>query len=140
MISTLLGLILGLASAADDARKGLEPFQGSWVLIAYTVDGKPASAEEMKAIALRVQGRESTFTKGEVVRHGIYKLDLSQDPKALDIELTDGPEKGRNYRSIYEFTAAGHLRICHALPGKERPKTFASQVGTGNVLEVWRKK
>jgi uncharacterized protein (TIGR03067 family) len=86
-----------------------------------------------------VRGVRSTFKKGERTTHGDYKVDPAQKPKALDIEIADGPEKGKAYLSIYEFKD-GELRICHALPGNPRPKAFVSEAGSGQVLEVWKKK
>lgn len=62
----------------------------------------------------------------------VCKLDPAQKPRALDIRATDGPNKGKTKRAIYEFKD-GRLRICLAQPEKKRPKDFASEAGSGHT-------
>jgi len=40
--------------------------------------------------------------------------------------------------AIYEIDDEHH-RICFAAAGKERPKDFSSQPGSGNLLQVWKR-
>lgn len=139
----MLRLILMFATAAtlvaDDAAKDLEKFQGDWVMVSYTVDGKPAAADVLQSLKLNVKGDTSTFTIGKVTSMGTYKLDPAKKPKWLDILVTTGAEKGMTMLSIYEFDGE-QLKICHSAANvKDRPKEFVSKPGTGHILEVWKK-
>ena len=59
-----VSLLLGAdASRQELAQKELERFQGDWVSVSYTVDGKPATPEQLKTIKLTVKGATSTFQR-----------------------------------------------------------------------------
>jgi hypothetical protein len=45
------GLLLGAdARTENQAQKDLDKFQGDWVLVSYTVDGKAATPDELKTM------------------------------------------------------------------------------------------
>ena len=127
------------ATAAGDEKTDLDKFQGSWVSTEYVVDGKPWGERELRTLKLTVKGNVSTFTAGDKVSHGEYKLNAGKSPKELDILLTDGPDRGKVMLAIYEATG-DRMRICLGTPGaKERPKEFASKAGQGVTLEGWKR-
>jgi uncharacterized protein (TIGR03067 family) len=134
------GLPLGAdASKQNQARKDLDKFQGDWVPVSYTVDGKAATPDEFKTIKLTVRGAMSTFQRDGKVCHGRYTLDPSGRPHEIDILHEDGPHKGEVALGLYEV-GDGKLTICLADPGvKERPGELASEAGGGHTLEVWRR-
>jgi uncharacterized protein (TIGR03067 family) len=135
-----VGLLLGAdAPREDSAKKELEKFQGDWVAVSYTVDGKEVGDDELKTIRLTVKGADSTFKRGDKTGHGTYKLGPSKDPKEIDISHDDGPDKGKTALGVYEVEGE-KLKICLAAPGvKERPKELASKPGSGHTLEVWKR-
>jgi len=137
---TFLILAVGLLIADDpkDAavKKELEQLKGNWAATSYVKDGKPAPEQDLKMIKLSIAGDRVTFTKGKDVRKSTYKLDPTQKPKALDIVMIEGPDKGKTLLGIYEVTG-DDLRICLAILDKPRPKEFAAKPET--ILETWKR-
>src|SRR5437016_835836 len=106
MKKLLLVMVAGLLLGADDSdaiKKDLEKMQGDWIAVTYTSEGKPTDKADLAKIKLNVKGDTSTFQKGERVGKGTYKLDPTKKPKALDILLLDGPNKGTSVLGIYEI-------------------------------------
>lgn len=133
-------LLAGVSARGEDTPEGeLKKFQGGWELVSYTVDGKAWPKEDVATIKLLVKGDVSYFTVGAETLMGSYVLDPSMKPKALDILLTDGPDKGKKKLSIYKINGDS-LIICHGpTAGKTRPKEFVSKPGSETTLEVWRR-
>lgn len=105
-------LILGLltmvrADDKDDAvKKENDKFQGEWKL----VNGD---------IVMKFEGSKYVFEAGDNSEKGNFKIDASK--KHIDLEITEGNDKGKNQPGHYEFKE-GTLRIGLAMPGeKERP-------------------
>jgi uncharacterized protein (TIGR03067 family) len=128
-----------LAAEDDAAKKELARFEGTWVFTKYVNDGKAAPEDALKKLELTVKGNESAFKRGDDVTHGRYILRPDKDPKELNIEILDGPNKGKTFPAIYAFDGA-ELRICLNRGGKDRPRKFESEAGSKNVLEVLKKK
>lgn len=131
----LLLPVIGLLLGADDVPKGLEKVQGSWSLAALTVEGK--DIPDAKA-SLMLKGDKYTFTAGEKVNKGVYKVDVSKKPMALDIVCMEGPDKGKTLPAIFEVEGDS-LKICLTIKGKDRPVAFVSKPDSGTVLESWKK-
>ena len=47
-------------------------------------------------------------------------------PKEIDFTPTEGGNKGKTYRGLYEVKA-GRLRFCYRGPGSSRPRDFSDQ-------------
>lgn len=66
-------------------------------------------------------------------------LDSSRSPKAIDLQVVDGPEKGNLYKGIYVLEG-DHYKICrHTKPGQDRPATFATYPESGLMMNVWKR-
>jgi uncharacterized protein (TIGR03067 family) len=137
----LLILAVSLLIAADDPKaaaikKDLEQLKGSWIATSYVKDTKPAPQPDLKMMKLVIVGDQVTFTKGKDTRKTTYKLDPTQKPKAVDIVMIDGPDKGKTLWGIYEITG-DEFKICLAILDKPRPKEFAGKPET--ILEAWKR-
>jgi uncharacterized protein (TIGR03067 family) len=138
----LMVLMVGLLIAADGpqddaAKKELKTFQGTWVLVSAERDGKKASDE--KAIRLVIMDTKYSLTQesSAVIGHrGAFLLDPAKKPKATDVTVTEGPEKGKTFLGIYELSNDDY-KVCFAPAGKERPTEFSSK--SGNLLQVWKR-
>ncbi len=134
-------LIHSVAPAADDAnQKDIAAWQGTWRAVSFEADGKPTPADQLKRITLKVEGTNYHFQNGNVnfSEHGSYQFDAEQSPKALDIEVGDGPDKGKKYHVIYKVDG-DWLTICLRIDNKGRPQEFTGKAGSGCVLEVWQR-
>ncbi len=65
-------------------------------------------------------------------------IDLSNTPKTIDHEMTEGFTKGKKLLGSYELER-DTLKSCFATLGAERPTDFSSQPGDGRALSVWKR-
>jgi uncharacterized protein (TIGR03067 family) len=141
--TTLVALAAGLLLAAngpdDAAKKEMASFQGTWVITAAEKDGQPLGADQLADYKLTIEGDKRTSKKGdEVVSQSTYKLDPKQNPKAIDIAITEGPLKDKVLPGIYEIDGDTQ-KICIALIGRDRPKNFSTEAGNGHLLQVFKR-
>jgi uncharacterized protein (TIGR03067 family) len=67
------------------------------------------------------------------------RLHPGQRPKAIDLTLAAGPDKGKTFLGIYKLEGDTYT-ICRPVdPGKERPTAFATRPGSGLMLVVWKR-
>ena len=59
-------------------------------------------------------------------------------PKWMDSKSSNDADKGVVMPGIYEIAGDDH-RVCFSLPGKDRPKEFASKANSGIILQVWKR-
>jgi len=122
------------AKAKDDGKK----MQGTWKPATAELAGKPFPDEVLKTMKLVVSDGKYTVTVGEKTDEGTVKLDPAQEPRALDIVGTKGPNEGKTILAIYELTDAT-LRVCYDLSGKARPKEFKTKAGTHLFLVEYQR-
>jgi uncharacterized protein (TIGR03067 family) len=139
LIAGTVGLLIAADVQDDPAKKDLEAFQGNWSLISAERDGKKTPEEEVKKIKLTIQGNKFVLQKDSVVlSEGTFTLDPTRKPKEVNETITAGPNKGKVFLAIYEIDQDQH-KICFAGAGKERPKTFSSEPGSGQLLQTWKR-
>jgi len=110
---------------SEAEKKELEKLTGTWVQA-----GENAPPENAK-IRLVYAGRQFVGRLGErVLFRGSVKLDPTQNPKAIDLTLDSGPNKGKVSLGVYEVEGDSY-RGCLAAPGKPRPTRLAPEAGSG---------
>jgi uncharacterized protein (TIGR03067 family) len=129
------GAFLGADPVRGEAeQKELAKFQGTWKVLSYEEDGKKRPADEIKNSRLIFQGAAFAVRNGDrIEERGTQKLDLSQEPRAVDHTITEGTDKGKTYPGIYRI-AGDRLTFCFAPAGKKRPTEFRSKPGSGYYL------
>lgn len=138
------GLLAAALVAADDkpkadAKKELEPFQGTWTIVSIERDGEKVPEDEVKEIRLVVKGDERLVLAGDEVRSkATFTVDASKKPPTMDVKVTEGPLAGKTVKGIYELKD-GDLKICLALEGDKRPDDFTAKEGSGRLLQVYKK-
>jgi uncharacterized protein (TIGR03067 family) len=137
MFSHTLPAFALLLSGAGEPTGDLKKMQGAWEAVSFVVEGKELPEKERKTLKLVVKGDRGTFTMDGKEVHGQYALDESASPRAIDITITEGPDKGKKKLGIYEIKD-GTLRLCAGPLGGKRPAKFASTPGSGVWLEEWR--
>ena len=133
---------IGLLSAAQKEgadKKELEKFQGRWVLVSATIDGKAWEEDEIKHRSVVFKGEKLTLLYKDKERGtASLKIDPSKSPAQIDTTNEDGPAKGLGLKGIYKFDG-DTLTLCFVLPSKDRPTEFASKPGSGTMLFVHKR-
>jgi uncharacterized protein (TIGR03067 family) len=128
----LVGFSASVGSQAQDAKTELE---GTWDLVSLERDGKDVKPKGEKAIMTGDKGVVKVGDK--VIVAATYKLDPSKKPKAVDITYTEGDNKGKTFKGIYQLDG-DMLKICRGgSPDDERPTEFKSKPDSGGVLAVY---
>jgi uncharacterized protein (TIGR03067 family) len=137
----LLGLALtAVAGAQDAAKDDLKRFQGTWYIVSQEFEGKKAQEDEIKGMTVTITGDRYALKQGDkVLEKGSQKLDPAKKPKAIDLHIEEGADKGKDQVGIYEL-ADDTLKVCFALPGAvERPKAFETKPGSNIGLIVLKR-
>jgi len=134
-----LGLIAsgGTGAGADDkadVEKELKKFQGTWTFESVEAGGKEVPAAEFKGMTVTFEGDKYTVKKGDqVIQAATQELDPSKSPKALDVTVAEGPNKGAVMLGIYEISG-DTLKVCFDPEGKKRPTQFKSASGSQTLV------
>jgi uncharacterized protein (TIGR03067 family) len=129
------------APAGDkaDLEKEVRKFQGTWTIESSETGGKAIPPGELKGLIVIFEGDKHTVKKGdEVIQVGTQKLEPSKSPKAIDVAMTEGPNKGAVMLGIYEIDG-DTLKVCFDPQGKERPTEFKSPPGSENFVNVHKR-
>jgi len=140
-VALLCALVLtasaGTGARADDkadVEKELKKFQGTWTFESVEAGGKEVPAAELKGMTVTFEGDKYTVKKGdEVIQAATQKLDPSKSPKALDVTVAEGPNKGAVLLGIYEISG-DTLKVCFDPEGKKRPTQFKSASGSETLV------
>jgi uncharacterized protein (TIGR03067 family) len=136
----ILAVSLTLAASArtQDGDKKADQFEGTWSIVSLELNGKKLPEDEIKGGQVTVQGNGYTTKFGGRTFKGTFKTDPTKKPKALDVTPADGPNAGKVALAIYELDG-DTLKVCSALPGKDRPTEFASKEGSQHEVIVYRR-
>jgi uncharacterized protein (TIGR03067 family) len=120
----------------DDAAK----LQGTWSIISVEIDGKALAMDKLKDARLAIHGTQYSFALEKTRLELAFNLDATKSPKAIDLRVMDGPDKGKVYHGIYKLEK-GQYTICRTTePGKDRPTAFATRADSGLMIVVWKRK
>jgi uncharacterized protein (TIGR03067 family) len=141
ILLSALGIVVlgGPGTRADDkADLGMEfkNFHGVWTFESVEASGKKAPADQLKGVTVTFAGDKYTVKKGdEVIQVGAQKLDPSKSPKAIDVNVTEGLNKGAVMLGIYEFDR-DTVKVCFDEEGKKRPTEFKGPAGSATFVNV----
>lgn len=144
-------LILGLAAFVlsagtltagdeDAIKKDRKLMAGTWRVLSIERDGKKTTAEQLEKTRsiFSADGSAMVQREGKTIIKGNFKIDPTKKPKQSEATYTEGELKGKTVLGIYEVDGDS-MRICYALPGKDRPTEFSSKEGSGHVLLVYKR-
>lgn len=118
-----------LADDKPDAKSEVKKFEGTWTFESIEAGGQKLPGELFKGMTVTFEGdKYSVMHDGKVVEAATQTLDPSKSPKTLDTKVTEGPNKGKLYLCIYEFSG-DTVKICFDPEGKKRPAEFKSESG-----------
>ena len=102
------------------------------------MDGQTIPAAALDGARITIQGGRFVSSGMGAAYEGTIALDAAKTPKTIDMKFTAGPEQGNTNLGIYEIDQDA-WRLCLATRGTERPKTFATQPGTGLAMEILKR-
>src|SRR5215218_7871657 len=97
---------------ADEKADEWKAMSGKWTVEKAILGGAEATAALSTAVLTLADGKY-VLTLGQEDK-GTVTIDLAKKPKQMDIEGTEGPNKGKKYLAIYDL-AGDSLKICYAL-------------------------
>jgi uncharacterized protein (TIGR03067 family) len=133
-------LTVGLAAcillvAAEDkgkAKKAADPLTGTWKAVSVVANGD--EVEQFKGTLFTYKDGTLTRKNEQGEQVSSYKLDPTKKPATIDITAKGGRNEGQTRKGIYEVKG-DDLKVCVAfMPDADRPKEFASEAGSGNIL------
>ena len=134
------GAITAGGEANDEAiKKDRTQMTGTWRPIAYQKDGKKAPDEQLAKTRtiFSADGKIMVQREGKTIVQGTIMIDPAKKPKQSNGTFTDGELKGTTL-GIYEVDG-DNMKICYAMPGKDRPTEFSSKPGSGHVLVFYKR-
>jgi uncharacterized protein (TIGR03067 family) len=134
---------LGPCAAAvpdDDAIKvELKKHQGTWVATSSIYDDQAAPEAIVRSIKRIVTDDHVVWERdGKRFAGTKIELDLSRDPKTIDLIPDGGPHRGERILGIYKLED-DKLTICTAGAGQPRPKEFKAGKSSGCTLQTFRR-
>jgi uncharacterized protein (TIGR03067 family) len=139
VVTITLFVAAPLVAADKPTKNDKARLQGTWALLSVEIDKKPLSMDELKDARLVVSGDHYSFTLGKDRLEITYKMDEGKRPKAIDLTVVEGPEKGKTYHGIYQLEGDTYAVCRPTEPNKERPTEFATQPGSGFMIVVWKR-
>src|SRR5262245_34096818 len=118
-------------------KKDLEGLQGTWRLISAVEDGKSLDEDKVKQTTIVI--KDDTFRFPQLAedatsKAGTFKLDATKKPKQMDTVSTEKEVM----HGIYELEGDNY-KVCFAPVSKPGPSEFASESGSGNILQIWER-
>ena len=120
------------------SKKDLDGLQGTWKLVSAMRDGEALPKDKVKKTTIVIKDDTFLFPDSAeyaTSKEGTIKLDATTKPKQMDATSTEKEVM----LGIYELDG-DRYKVCFAPTGKPRPSEFASKSGSGNLLQVWKRK
>jgi len=138
-----LVLAAGLSLGADDSKK--EPLdmeyaklEGTWRVVSLEVEGLKIAENTIKDSLLIIKGKEFTMKEKIATYRGNFIIDPGKKPNTIDINFTEGPEKGNTSLGIYELHG-DDLKLCLTITAKNRPTEFVARPKSGHGNELLKR-
>jgi uncharacterized protein (TIGR03067 family) len=136
-------LFVAAGAPQDGEQQDRRKLQGTWTARSIEFHGRQELGEAVKSIQMAIAGNKISV-RGSAPDLNKYarvdfKVDPSAAPRAIDIIIGNGDEKGAVLQGIYELEDDS-LRLCMNLLGNGRPAEFKSASDSQNVLAVFQRK
>jgi uncharacterized protein (TIGR03067 family) len=141
MRTTFALVLLAIAPAfvrADEKADEWKGLSGTWTVEKAVLGGADTTGV-LSTARLNLGDGKYVLTLGKEDDKGTIAIDTAKKPKAMDIEGTEGPNKGKKYKAIYDLDG-DTLRICYALEGEVRPAEFESKPGSKTLVVTYKRK
>lgn len=143
LLSCWVGAALAVEFKGDEAKKDLEKFQGSWILVTGEVDGDKVADNHAGKSKITWEGDKITVLtphqhKDPIVAE-ITRFDATKTPKEMHFIRKTGPGAGKPMVGIYEFDGDHLYHFVFDPTGGAPPKGFAAKKKTGHIKHSWKR-
>jgi len=133
-IFPLLGVLFLLGAQNPNADKDKIKLEGTWAVVSFEMDGKPAPEKTVKEMKLIFQDGKLLIRRGpRTLGSGTYKVGIGQKPFVLDYR--EGPDIISPYDAGILQIEGDTLKICTTADPGKRPMSFDSKLGWLFVLK-----
>jgi uncharacterized protein (TIGR03067 family) len=117
-------------------KRDVDRMQSTWQAALMNRDGEIQPLQGAFAnLQLIVKDDRRTIRSGEIIfSEAYYRLNPAAEPPTIDLVVTKGGSRGQIMLGIYEISG-DRLRVCYAVPGRERPRDFTPKAGSGHALQ-----
>jgi uncharacterized protein (TIGR03067 family) len=137
VLSILSLALFAAVSPADEKADDWKKLKGTWIVEKAFVNGAD-STESLKNIKMTLdEGKYTADFAGEKDA-GKLDLDPAKKPKAMNIESTEGTNKGKKIQAIYEITGDS-LKVAYSFKEDERPKSLEPKEGDNQLIVVYKR-
>jgi len=135
--------LLAAEIGGEEAKKELQKFQGTWVMVSGELDGKKAADEHAKQSKIVYEGNKIQIVvpnqTGETITADIVKINPTKNPKEMHFVRRNGPNAGKTLIGIYEFEKDDQYKFAFDPAGAVTLKEFVTKEGTGHVRNTWKR-
>jgi len=135
IVCTCVVLILSVAAARAEEKVNII---GTWLPFEGTLNGEKLTDDFLKSFKVIVAKDGYKAVVGEQTESGTYKIDTKAKPTTMDIAPSDGPQKGKTIKAIFELSG-DTIKICYPLENGEQPKEFASTKDSKVFLVTYKR-
>jgi uncharacterized protein (TIGR03067 family) len=121
----------------DAARRELDKYQGTWVLISEELQGEDVPVRKRPKLSCVVKDDKLVFTSNGKERSAFVRLDPGKNPATYDLIRDDG---FLSLNGIYVWDGDDVIKICAADQGGDRPAEFKTAAGSPNRIRIWKRK
>jgi len=114
----------------------LDGLQGSWKLVSAMRDGEALPKDKVKKTTIVI--KDDTFLFPDLAEYATRGGD--DQARREDKAKADGCDLDRERSHARHLRTGRRPKVCFAPTGKPRPSEFGSKPGSGNLLQVWKRK
>lgn len=138
LLLTAIGLLQANSAFADEKKSGgKDSLDGTWKLTAVEINAKSLSMEKLQEARLTIKGAKYSLVLDDSRLEMTHVLHPAKQPKAMDLTIVEGPEKGKVFHAIYKLEGDTFTVCRNIKPGMDRPAEFGTKPETGLLLGVW---
>jgi uncharacterized protein (TIGR03067 family) len=95
--------------------------------------------EKLQDTRLVVRGSKYSLSLADTRLEMSHQLQSDQRPRAMDLTVTEGADKGKTFKAIYKLEG-DTLTVCRSIhPDQDRPAEFGTKPDSGLMLVVWKR-
>jgi uncharacterized protein (TIGR03067 family) len=138
LLALSLFVVCVVSARADEKADEWKALKGTWTVEKVIFNGVDAK-DMLGSVILTMEDGKYTVDFAGNAHKGSIELKLKEKPRQMDIDETEGPNKGTKTKAIYELNG-DTLKVCYSLEGKDRPTTFESKEGSDTLFVVYKRK